>query len=275
MVCFWTVRFLYRDDLKLRRALERRLLRFLASAFVFSWTGVIRYHGIIPKRESNQIYVANHTSMIDVILLEQMNIFSVVGQKHSGWVAFFQEEILGCLGCIWFNRGESNDRKITAQRIREHLENSEANRLLIFPEGTCVNNEYCVQFKKGPFEMGATICPIAIKYNKTFVDAFWNSRKRPFHWHLFDLMKSWAVVCDVYYMEPQTIQSNETPIEFAARIKKMICERANLKNVDWDGYMKYYVPSEKLVLAKQENFASAIRRKLEDTKKSKDPFLKP
>ena len=101
-------------------------------------------------------------------------------------------------------------------------------------------------------------------------------------------MKSWAVVCDVYYMEPQTIQSNETPIEFAARIKvqsflitlltflqKMICERANLKNVDWDGYMKYYVPSEKLVLAKQENFASAIRRKLEDTKKSKDPFLKP
>jgi hypothetical protein len=25
MVCFWTVRFLYRDDLKLRRALEVRL----------------------------------------------------------------------------------------------------------------------------------------------------------------------------------------------------------------------------------------------------------
>jgi len=48
-----------------------------------------------------------------------MNIFSVVGQKHSGWVAFFQEEILGCLGCIWFNRGESNDRKITAQRYHE------------------------------------------------------------------------------------------------------------------------------------------------------------
>jgi glycerol-3-phosphate O-acyltransferase 3/4 len=30
--------------------------------------------------------------------------------------------------------------------------------------GTCVNNECVVQFKKGAFEMGATICPIAIKY---------------------------------------------------------------------------------------------------------------
>ena len=40
-------------------------------------------------------------------------------------------------------------------------------RLLIFPEGVCVNNDYCVMFKKGPFEIeGVEICPIAIKYNK-------------------------------------------------------------------------------------------------------------
>lgn len=42
------------------------------------------------------------------------------------------------------------------------------------------------------FDLGAEVCPIAIKYNKQFVDAFWNSA-RPFHWHLFDLMTSWAV----------------------------------------------------------------------------------
>ena len=27
--------------------------------------------------------------------------------------------------------------------------------LLIFPEGTCVNNEYCVMFKRGAFDLGA------------------------------------------------------------------------------------------------------------------------
>ena len=30
------------------------------------------------------------------------------------------------------------------------------------PQGTCVNNEYCVMFKRGAFELGATVCPIAV-----------------------------------------------------------------------------------------------------------------
>ena len=35
--------------------------------------------------------------------------------------------------------------------------------------------------------------------------------------HLLQLMSSWAVVCDVWYMEPQTLRPGETPIEFAER----------------------------------------------------------
>jgi glycerol-3-phosphate O-acyltransferase 3/4 len=92
--------------------------------------------------------------------------------------------------------------------LKKHIEDPDANPLLIFPEGTCVNNEYTVMFKKvtdtkqvdnfrfksyycetwnmcsdpfwpvqGAFELDCTVCPIAIKYNKIFVDAFWNSKK--------------------------------------------------------------------------------------------------
>ncbi len=50
------------------------------------------------------------------------------------------------------------------------------------------------------------VCPVAIKYNKIFVDAFWNSRKESFGKHLFRLMTSWALVCDVYFLEPQNIR---------------------------------------------------------------------
>jgi glycerol-3-phosphate O-acyltransferase 3/4 len=32
-------------------------------------------------------------------------------------------------------------------------------------------------FFQGAFELGCAVCPIAIKYNKIFVDAFWNSKK--------------------------------------------------------------------------------------------------
>ena len=38
--------------------------------------------------------------------------------------------------------------------------------------------------QRGAFDIGATVYPIAIKYNKIFVDAFWNSRKQSFTAHL-------------------------------------------------------------------------------------------
>ena len=76
------------------------------------------------------------------------------------------------------------DRKIVGERMKAHVAAPDTTPLLIFPEGTCVNNEYCVMFKRGAFDLGATVCPIAIKYNKIFVDAFWNSRRQSFTNHL-------------------------------------------------------------------------------------------
>ena len=71
-----------------------------------------------------------------------------------------------------------------AERMKAHVQAPDTTPLLIFPEGTCVNNEYCVMFKRGAFDLGATVCPVAIKYNKIFVDAFWNSKRQSFTAHL-------------------------------------------------------------------------------------------
>lgn len=35
--------------------------------------------------------------------------------------------------------------------------------ILIFPEGTCINNTSVMQFKKGSFEVGSVVYPVAIK----------------------------------------------------------------------------------------------------------------
>lgn len=66
--------------------MQRRLIMLYCAGFVTSWSGVVRYHGICPSRKAGQIFVANHTSMIDLIILEQFHCFAVVGQKHKGWV---------------------------------------------------------------------------------------------------------------------------------------------------------------------------------------------
>jgi hypothetical protein len=75
-------------------------------------------------------------------------------------------------------------------------------------------------------------------------------------------------------MEPQTIKEGESAEEFANRIKAMIAKKAGLVNVPWDGYLKYFKPSERFVEQKRKIFASSLISKYssvdltEDEKKS-------
>ncbi|KAG6778045.1 hypothetical protein POTOM_017890 [Populus tomentosa] len=228
----------------------RCLVELICMFFVASWTGAVKYHGPRPSIRPKQVFVSNHTSMIDFIILEQMTAFAVIMQKHPGWVGLLQSTILESVGCIWFNRAEAKDREIVAKKLRDHVQEADNNPLLIFPEGTCVNNHYTVMFKKGAFELDSTVCPIAIKQSFTK--------------HLLQLMTSWAVVCDVWYLEPQNLRPGETPIEFAERVRDIISVRAGLKKVPWDGYLKYSRPSPKHRERKQQSFAESVLQCLEE-----------
>lgn len=64
---------------------------------------------------------------------------------------------------IWFERGEVKDRFAVARRLKAHVEDPSKMPILIFPEGTCINNTSVMQFKKGTFEVGGIIYPVAIK----------------------------------------------------------------------------------------------------------------
>jgi len=75
---------------------------------------------------------------------------------------------------------------------------------------------------------------------QVFVDAYWNSREQSFAQHLLRLMTSWAVVADVWFLDPQTQRPGENAGEFATRVQRMVAARAGIKSVDWDGYMKYW-----------------------------------
>lgn len=85
-------------------ALEQQLVRALGMCFVMSWTGVVRFHGPRPMAGAGRIWVANHTSMIDYIILTSYRPFAVIMQLHPGWVGFLQTQVLDSLGCVYFNR---------------------------------------------------------------------------------------------------------------------------------------------------------------------------
>ena len=254
--CFGIVHALFKG--KFRAKLEAKLVHLYAGAYVVSWTGVIKYHGPKPTARAGHVYVANHTSMIDYIVLTQVTPFSAIAQQNKGWVGFLQNTAMDAIQCIRFNRTEAKDREMVQRRLREHVRDGDRLPLLIFPEGTCVNNEYCVMFKRGAFDLGCKVCPIAIKYNKIFAETFWHSRRQSFSQHLITLMTSWAVVADVWYMEPQEMQPGEDGIQFAERVRAMICQQAGLKAVPWDGMLKYYRPSPRMCEKRRAEIASSL-----------------
>jgi len=77
------------------------------------------------------------------------------------------------------------------------------------------------------------------------------------------------VVCDVWYLEPQTRRPGKSTTDFASRVKYMIAKRAGLKNVHWDGYLKYFRPSKHLLEHRQKIFAHRLlHRSLDESEKT-------
>ena len=83
--------------------------------------------------------------MIDAIMLLSAEAYALIGQKHSGWVGLLQSHALAPLQCIFFDRASSRNKKKVKTQIVEHAHSPGKPPLLVFPEGTCVNNEYLVQ----------------------------------------------------------------------------------------------------------------------------------
>ena len=212
-------------------------------AFVSSWGGTVKTHGTKPRMSSPHVFVANHTSVIDYIILSADQFpHATVAQTHGGLIGYFEHSVLTLNGSLMFNRSEKNDRTLLAKKMKNHVLDPSKSPLLIFPEGTCVNNEYTVLFHKGAFDLGVTVAPVAIKYDKSWADAYWHSKTQSFTVHLLYLMTRWALVADVWYLEPRKRREGQTTVEFANEVKAEISKIARLKNLSWDGYFKNYAP---------------------------------
>ncbi len=199
------------------------------------------------------MFVANHTSIIDyAVLSAHGRPHATIAQKHRGFLGLLINTLLSLNGSLAIDRNDKKSRQDSALEVKQHIQKSQNAPFLIFPEGTCVNNEYTVLFHKGAFELDAIICPVAIKYDKRFSDAYWHSRSQSFTFHLFYLMTRWTLVAHVWYLPPRRIAPNQTSIEFANQVKAEISKTANLKNLSWDGYFKVQLNNVELRPSKRK-----------------------
>nr|XP_040054097.1 glycerol-3-phosphate acyltransferase 4-like isoform X2 [Gasterosteus aculeatus aculeatus]XP_040054098.1 glycerol-3-phosphate acyltransferase 4-like isoform X2 [Gasterosteus aculeatus aculeatus] len=205
---------------------------------VKSLTAIITYHNRENKPKTGGICVSNHTTPIDVIILANDGCYSMVGQVHGGLMGMIQRAMVKSSHHIWFERSEVKDRHLVAKRLSDHVADKTKQPILIFPEGTCINNTSVMMFKKGSFEIACTVYPVAIKYDPRFGDAFWNSSKFGLVSYLLRMMSSWAVVCSVWYLPPMNREEGEDAVQFANRVKAAIAAQGGLVDLIWDGGLK-------------------------------------
>lgn len=201
-------------------------------------TAIITYHDRENKPKNGGICVANHTSPIDVIILASDGCYAMVGQVHGGLMGVIQRAMVKACPHIWFERSEVKDRHLVAKRLSDHVADKSKLPILIFPEGTCINNTSVMMFKKGSFEVGCTVYPVAIKYDPRFGDAFWNSSKFGMVNYLLHMMSSWGIVCSVWYLPPMSRMEGEDAVQFANRVKAAIARKGGLADLLWDGGLK-------------------------------------
>jgi glycerol-3-phosphate O-acyltransferase 3/4 len=242
----------------------RKLLNWYGSVMLHRilsrvFSAIITFHNKEHRAKPGSICVANHTSPIDVIILSTDNVYSMIGQKHGGFTGMMQRAFSRASKHIWFDRSESKDRGLVARRMREHIEEKTNQPILIFPEGTCINNTSVMMFKKGCFEIDAPIYPVAIKYDLRFGDAFWNSNKHSMLQYLLLMMTSWAIVVDVYYLPPMEKRENESAANFASRVKSEIVKKGSFADLNWDGMLKRTSPKLDLMYQQQQKYVSQLK----------------
>lgn len=221
-------------------------------------SAAIRYHNRENKPKKGGICVANHTTPIDIVILCNDGCYAMVGQVHGGLMGIVQRAMVRSCPHVWFERAEMKDRHLVTKRLKDHVSDKTKLPILIFPEGTCVNNTSVMMFKKGSFEIGATIYPVAIKYDPKFGDAFWNSSKYSMISYLLRMMTSWALVCNVWYLPAMHQQEGEDAVQFANRVKSAIAHQGGLVDLQWDGGLKRAKVKETFREQQQKKYSNMV-----------------
>ncbi|KAL9539589.1 hypothetical protein MBANPS3_010174 [Mucor bainieri] len=215
-------------------------VKYYCKGILFSLGVKVNYIGEKPQLNEPHVFVANHTSYLDYILLGAHKFpHAVVMARHTGALGFLQNNGLNYLHSMCFDRANITERKDLSESLKKHVKSPDTwkNPMIIFPEGTCVNNKYAIRFQKGAFELGVKVCPVGIKYGRSFGDPYWDTRRGFMHYAYYRMTR-WMTTVDVVYCEPEVPRRGETAVEYGERIKDRIATSIGLEKVDFNGMAK-------------------------------------
>ncbi|KAG0441281.1 Glycerol-3-phosphate acyltransferase 9 [Dictyocoela muelleri] len=242
---------------------------FMINVLSFCFCLRVKHKGLKRRLNMPCVFVANHTSFLDFIVLSSHKFCHAgVAEDHGGIFGWIYNGILKANGSIAFKRSEKTDKELVKEKIKEHV-NKQKVPLLIFPEGTCVNNKYSVMYQKGAFDLGVPVCPVAIRYSKRIIDPYWNRRRFGFIRMILYYLTRWFVEVEVTWLDPTEIRPNEEPEDFARRVKSSISRTAHLINTQWNGYLKSNIMVKDRMILK-DAFTNTYKFIIETREKEKN-----
>lgn len=187
-------------------------------------------------REGAALWVANHTSLLDAILIHAVRPVVFVTSKDMG-----EKPGLGFLarssGCVFVERRNRAEVKNDSQKIAKVLKAGFC--VVVFPEGTSTDGTHILPFKRGLFrsaiEAGAPIQPFHLYYSQLGGVKIESEelRKRVYVYgdhmilgHLFRIFTNPRLDAEVRFLEPIPANASVTPDELARRSRNAIVNAA-------------------------------------------------
>jgi lysophosphatidylcholine acyltransferase/lyso-PAF acetyltransferase len=175
--------------------LVRYTLRFLL--LVMGIWVTRRYAGVRPTQRGvdptdikSGLMVGNHIGLVDALSLTSIYGCSPMAKKQIRSVAFVG--VLGdALQTLWIERGQAEDRMRAKEMVLERIQRPECRPVLVFPEGTNGNGRAVLQFRKGLFEGGLPVRPVAISCPHRYFDLCQVDHRPKQHFFL--------ILCGVYH----------------------------------------------------------------------------
>lgn len=152
----------------------------LAGNLIFVSLGFycIRVYGHPASVDEVKIVAGNHICAIEtLILFFQANMPSFISRVENLAIPGFKA-VSQATRSILVNRDAATSRKQTMEAICERAKSKdpEANRIMLFPEGTCNNQRALFTFKRGAFEPGEPVQLVAFAFPYKHFNVCWNGR---------------------------------------------------------------------------------------------------
>ena len=127
-----------------------------------------------PPSEA-QLVLANHIGFLETFIMGYESGGMPVSRMENASMPLFGP-MVGCMQPIYVDRNDPNSRQyVKGELVRRTTPKKGESwpQVLIFPEGTCANQQALVCFKTGAFIPGRPVQPVAIRFPVGMVDPCW------------------------------------------------------------------------------------------------------